>query len=184
MKASMTVRVAAEQFGIPKRTLHRKLKGELVYCKMSPWTVLTEAEEQELVDIILYSAEHGFPVTKRQLLDTVQKHLNNNDRKRKFPNNRPPKKWFRAFWDRHPNISFCKVQKFSTKRALITEEELWNKIKIYFYITVLTLASASGEMCNSLILYCLKNAPRKSTAMVGWLQKAFTNTWQMFFING
>lgn len=164
--------------------------------------------------LILYAAEHGFPITKRQLLDTVQTYLNNNNRKTKFPNNRPGKKWFRAFKTRHPNISVRKAQKLSTKRASITEQDLrewFNKMRLYLQkkdllnidpsrvfnldetnfplipdkeevlaekgsqsvhkvvssnektcVTVLTLASASGLMCDPLILYRLKNAPRKS----------------------
>lgn len=228
----MTVRAAAEQFGVPKSTLHRKLKGESVYCKMGPKTVLTEQEEQEIVDTILYAAEQGFPLTKSQLVDTVQRYLNNANRKSKFPNNRPQKKWFKAFMKRHPNISIRKAQKLSTKRASITEEELrdwFNKLKNYLLkkdlldidasrvfnldetnfplipdkelvlaetgsqsvhkivsssektcVTVLTLASASGEICNPLILYRLKTAPRKSIlekVPSGWAVGKTENGW-------
>ena len=69
-----SIREIANRFGVPKSTLHIKLQNHYpLECKKGPPTVLTESEEDEVVKWILYCAERGFPVTKEQLLDCVQR---------------------------------------------------------------------------------------------------------------
>ena len=69
-----SLREIANRFGVPKSTLHIKLQNHCpLECKKGPPTVLTESEEDEVVKWILYCAERGFPVTKDQLLDCIQR---------------------------------------------------------------------------------------------------------------
>lgn len=120
-----TIREAAYRHGIPKTTLHAKLKNHSpVNCKKGPQTVLSATEKQDIVDWILYSAEKGFPVTKSHLLDCIQKYLNDTKQKTILKNNRPGKHWYTSFMSRHPQLSQRIAQNLTMTRASVSEEDL------------------------------------------------------------
>lgn len=208
-----TIRDAAKEFGIPKSTLHLKLKKKLpLVWKKGPKTVLTTEEEDELQNWIIHCAEAGFPINKTQLLDHVQKYLSAIKRQNKFTDNRPGKEWYSLFMKRHPDLSVRVAQNLTTSR-MVEEKD----IRLWFYkvekylsdkncldcepdrifnldesafqlvpkdntvitkkgsksvyqivgknekatLTVLFIASASGKMPPPMILFNLKNIPKK-----------------------
>lgn len=60
----MKIRLAAQEFKVPKSTLSDKLKGRYKGMKPGPRTELTDEEEKALVNFLLYMANQGFPLTR------------------------------------------------------------------------------------------------------------------------
>ncbi|XP_023246738.1 uncharacterized protein LOC111643340 [Copidosoma floridanum] len=119
----MSLRKVAKAFGVPVSTLSRK-KQNPNQSKTGPPPILSETEEKKIVDWILYRAARGCPVTKNELLDSVQKFLISLDRETVFINNRPGRSWYNGFRRRHPNLSIRTVQNLSAARASVTQESL------------------------------------------------------------
>ncbi|KAK9543258.1 hypothetical protein VZT92_001050 [Zoarces viviparus] len=60
---------AAQQFGVTKSSLSDRVSGRVSYdCVYGQRTLLTPEDEDSLVEYCLYSASHGFPLTKPQVL--------------------------------------------------------------------------------------------------------------------
>lgn len=69
----MTYQQAATAYSIPISTIESRLKNR--YGSTGPNTVLSSDEELTLVDWIIHTAKRGFPITKNQLVDSVQKKV-------------------------------------------------------------------------------------------------------------
>ncbi|XP_071653661.1 uncharacterized protein [Temnothorax longispinosus] len=120
-----TIRAASAQYGVPSSTLFGKLKNKApVKASMGPSSILTATEEQHLVDWIFHVSERGFPITKEQLLNAVQKLVVELERKTPFTNNRPGRHWYEAFCRRHKELSERIAQNLTYSRASATEEKL------------------------------------------------------------
>ncbi|XP_037034396.1 tigger transposable element-derived protein 6-like [Bradysia coprophila] len=116
---------SARKFGIPRSTLSEKRSGHLpTEHKMGPPTILSPDEESLLEKWIFHVGTAGFPVTKDQLLYSVQKLLNHSKIKTIFTDNRPGRKWYEAFTRRHPLIIKKQCQNLTAARASVTEEGL------------------------------------------------------------
>ncbi|XP_071776472.1 uncharacterized protein LOC139928027 [Centroberyx gerrardi] len=64
-----SARQAAKVFKVPKSSLCDRLSGKVTSgCHIGRSTYLSTEDENSLVDYWLYSASHGFPVTKPQVL--------------------------------------------------------------------------------------------------------------------
>ena len=73
----------------------------------------------------MYRAEKRYPVTKVQLLDSVQKYildLGNKIRKTPLTEKRPGRHWYEKFRVRHPPITIMLPQHLSMARASPTEK--------------------------------------------------------------
>lgn len=120
-----TISESARKFGIPRSTLSEKHSGRLpTEHRMGPPTVLTSEEESLLEKWIFHVAKAGFPVSKDQLLDSVQVLLNKSKRETVFTDNRPGRKWYQAFIRRHPLVVEKECQNLTSARANVTEEGL------------------------------------------------------------
>lgn len=120
-----SIAASARKFGVPRSTLSEKRSGRHpIECRMGPETVLTQDEENLLEEWIFYVSDVGFPVSKRQLLDSVQMILNKSKRKTVFTNNRPGRKWYAAFRQRYPKVVEKESQNLTRARASVTEEDL------------------------------------------------------------
>ncbi|KAJ8941959.1 hypothetical protein NQ314_010178 [Rhamnusium bicolor] len=135
VRRGVSVSSASKQYKIPRITLLYKAKGKYaVNCRMGPETTLTSIEEDLLVKWLLSIADAGFPATRVQLLDSVQIIMQKLDRPNKFKNNRPGKKWFRCFLNRHPQLSERLTQNLTKSRSEVNEEKLrkwFDEIKDY-----------------------------------------------------
>ncbi|KAH3806166.1 hypothetical protein DPMN_134482 [Dreissena polymorpha] len=71
---AVSKRKAAEMFRIPKSTLMDKLAGRTPEhrARLDPFTVLTEAEENALVEYRTGMASIGYQVTSNELCLTVK----------------------------------------------------------------------------------------------------------------
>lgn len=120
-----TISECARKFGIPRSTLSEKHSGKLpVEHRMGPPTILSSEEEALLVKWIFHVGDLGFPITKEQLLDSVQILLNKTKRETIFTENRPGRKWYEGFTRRHPKVVEKQCQNLTSARANITEAGL------------------------------------------------------------
>lgn len=123
VKSGAPKRKTAEKYGIPWGTLSDKLSGRRkmeVHVK----TILSETEEQELVNYLKEMSIRGFGKTKDEFLLVVKNFLDQNERETKWQNNVPSSKWFRLFRQRHKEIVFRKPQLLGKQRALITKQDI------------------------------------------------------------
>ncbi|XP_076664940.1 LOW QUALITY PROTEIN: uncharacterized protein LOC143367200 [Andrena cerasifolii] len=121
----MDSRTAAAMFNVPRSTLYAKIKSRIpIEGAKGPATYLTSEQENILVHWILYCSERGFPVMKCQLLQCVQKLVNELKRQTPFKDNKPGRHWFENFCRRHPKITQRVAQNLSASRASATEEVL------------------------------------------------------------
>ena len=96
--------------------------------KLGPPTLLTEAEEQVIVNYITGSRKRAHPVTKRNVMNTVTHILDKEremgiERNRPFScsdDNEPGEKWWKLFRKRHPTIVFRNPETLSSARKNIS----------------------------------------------------------------
>ncbi|XP_008558637.1 uncharacterized protein LOC103579109 [Microplitis demolitor] len=126
VKAGKPIKTTALKFNIPRTTLMYKSRGQLSsqIDKPGPECVLGQDNEKHLVDWIFYMKNHGFPITKVQLLNSVRMLLNTMKKKTIFPNNMPGRHWYNAFRRRHPEIEDKIAKNFTNSRAAVSEEKI------------------------------------------------------------
>ncbi|XP_028430494.1 uncharacterized protein LOC114553485 [Perca flavescens] len=87
----LSLRQAAMRFGVPKSSLSDRVSGRVAsdfsICRRS---LLTHADEDSLVEYCLYSALHGFPLTKPQVLAHAWPSTTSATRMRRGPRLRGP----------------------------------------------------------------------------------------------
>ncbi|XP_013189681.1 uncharacterized protein LOC132903318 [Amyelois transitella] len=117
------ISTAAKKFGVPRITLHDKISGKTpIECSMGPSTYLSTEEEAILEKWILDMAERHIPITRDELLDSVQRIIVDQKKTTPFTDNRPGKKWYNLFLKRHPSLSERTAQNLTTARDAVTEE--------------------------------------------------------------
>ncbi|XP_055710369.1 jerky protein homolog-like [Phlebotomus papatasi] len=126
-RSGKSVREAAKQFNVPKTTIFNKLTGKFpVQCRNGPPTTLTPGQEQELVKWILDCSDRWHPITKDQVLDSVELTCKHFKIPNKFSNGRPGHEWFRGFMKRHPELSRRIPERYTMRRASVTHENVRN----------------------------------------------------------
>ncbi|XP_063907880.1 uncharacterized protein LOC135126021 [Zophobas morio] len=125
VKSGMPVARAAKKYNVPRITLYYKKMGKYPEDRrIGAPTVLTVAEEQALVKWCFFLSDRGFPVTKNQLLDSVQLLIKTMKRPNPFQNNRPGRHWYELFLKRHPRVSSRTPQNLTSSRTNVTEENI------------------------------------------------------------
>ncbi|KYM94018.1 hypothetical protein ALC62_15365 [Cyphomyrmex costatus] len=79
----------AEKYRIPRSTLRAKILKKYADKNPSPNTILTVDEEDLLVDWIFYMSRNDFPVTKLQVINSVQVLVRNLNRNNPFKDDKP-----------------------------------------------------------------------------------------------
>ena len=111
--------------GIPRTTLLYKYQGKLPFGKnVGPTPFLTKDEEAEVVKWIMHLSQRGFPVTKNQLINSVQLLIKKLERDTPFKDGRPGRHWYESFLKRHPEIASRDSQNLSHNRVSVTETAL------------------------------------------------------------
>lgn len=87
-------------------------------------TVLSTEEEILLVRWMLHVGKIGFPVTKTQLLDSVEILVKKLKQANKFTNGRLGRHWYEDFLRRHPEINLRTSQNLTHNRAAISEQKI------------------------------------------------------------
>lgn len=111
---------AAEMCGVPRVTLIDRLKGTHKTVMVGRPKVLSEAEEQGLVKVLVQMAEYNYPVTRRHLVDMVKDYLDKT-RHTRFNQNKPGRMWFKAFMERHKDqVTIRKATNIKRSRAAVS----------------------------------------------------------------
>jgi hypothetical protein len=106
IEKGMSTWQAARTFQVPRSTLYTKYKKTVpIECAKGPATYLTHEEETIIVNWLLYCCERGFPISKSQLLDCVQKLVVELKRETPFKENKPGRHWYESFCRRHVEIT-------------------------------------------------------------------------------
>lgn len=122
---ALSIRKASKEFKIPKTTLLDYLNEKHPRNVGAP-TVLTNQEEQLLIQWIIDMGERGFPVSKSQIIESVGNLVKNLGRENPFKHVKPGDKWYVGFVKRHPEVSTRTLQKLTTSRARVTESDIRN----------------------------------------------------------
>ena len=73
VKSELSIRHAAERYGIPKSTLSERITGRVQFGSHSgPQRYLSDEEERELVSFICLSVRIGYAKTKKEVLAIVE----------------------------------------------------------------------------------------------------------------
>ena len=84
VKDGISIRKAAFRFCVPQTTLFRRYRNPDKIWKKGAETILTRAEELEIIDWIKEKSERWFPTDKEELLDCVQMYIKASIRKKSF----------------------------------------------------------------------------------------------------
>ena len=119
-RGSMSVRRAAEQYGVPRSTLHDRLSGKVQFGAVSgPPKYLSCQEEEELVNFLIGCSNIGYAHTKAQVLSLVQQVVTAKGLKVQVTHG-----WWDSFRRRHPNITLRTAELVSHSRGLSGHPEV------------------------------------------------------------
>lgn len=110
-----TIRSAARDHGIPCSSLRGHVYGTTMQRRRGRKGVLTDAEEEKLVQYLLRMQELGFPLTLGQLREKVG--ILTQGRVTPFTDGVPGAGWVKCFRRRHPELTLRKPQALDQKRA-------------------------------------------------------------------
>ena len=120
-QGELSVKKAAEKWGVPRSTLtDKKLGRSDTNSRPGPCTVLTADEEALLCEWIAQMSHRALPITKRSLLDSIQAVLTESPRPNPFVKNRPGNRWFDLFMKRYPCVADKHAESISRSRGALT----------------------------------------------------------------
>ncbi|XP_072380502.1 uncharacterized protein [Diabrotica undecimpunctata] len=114
------VNTASRTYHIPRRTLRRYLEeGKQVKSCLGRKTILTNAQEAELVQRIIRLSQIGYPLTARVLCKCVYRFTELNNIPNPFQESKgiAGRYWLRGFMKRNPQIRPRKAQNLNPARA-------------------------------------------------------------------
>ncbi|XP_045506197.1 uncharacterized protein LOC123702475 [Colias croceus] len=147
VKKGEKITTAANKYGVPRITLYDKISGKTpVEYSMGPSTYLSTEAENLLEKWVIDMAGKHIPITRDELLDSVQRIIMDQKIKTPFTDDRPGKKWYNLFLKRHPALSERTAQNLTTARDAVTEENIkkWFK-EVESYIQENDLKEASED---------------------------------------
>lgn len=125
MRRGESALTVSKRYNIPRTTLINKSTGKTpVERKMGPAPRLGTDAEKMLKNWVMAMASRGFPVTKFDLLISVQQIAKDMNLTNLFPNGKPGNKWLALFLKRHPDVSERTVEKLSHVRAIVDEKQI------------------------------------------------------------
>ena len=114
----ITLRKASLQYGIPKSTLSLYVNEKLQPgSRRGPASILTQEEEEKLVEYAAHMAQIGYGCTREQILDIVVKIVAKDGRVNPFTNGRPDRKWWSLFRKRNKLVTLRTPEKLQLARA-------------------------------------------------------------------
>ena len=109
----MSIRRAAEEYGVPKSTLHDKVSRKVkINAKLGSKRYLTDEEEVKLVQFLVGCASIGYAKSRSEVLAIAQQIARQHDPKLELT-----KGWWDSFRSRHPEITLCHAEPLSYARA-------------------------------------------------------------------
>lgn len=129
IKNGMGKKTAANKFNIPRATLQFRLSNLFVKSQPGPDTVLTGAEEKEIVKWIISACRKGFPRRKEDVIKSVKLYLDENPRPNSFIDNTPGDGWYKLFLKRHPELSIRTSEAVTSASSKLSEKQIRNWFK-------------------------------------------------------
>ena len=164
----LSVRLAAEEYGVPRSTLNDKVSGKVpVQAKSGRKAYLTDEEEDRLVEFLVGCASVGYAKSRRDVLAIAQQVFNarNPDSDVELT-----KGWWDRFRKRHPEISLRQAEPLSYARAAANNPKV---IEAYFDLLEQTIETNGFAHRPGQIFNCdetgmpLTHKPPKVVAGVG-----------------
>ena len=140
----MSLRMAAELYGIPKTTLNDYVLGKREFGAKSGYAYLTDEEEQELASFLTEVAKIGYPRTKKEVLTIVQQIVNSKGIAADVT-----KGWWDRFVKRHPSLTLKTAVPLTLSRAKAGSKEVLDR---YFDILQDCLEE-NGILNNPAVIY-------------------------------
>ena len=138
----LSLRRAAEMYGILKSTLNDRVTGHVEFGSHSgPARYLTDREEQELVNFLCGCAKMGYAKTRKDVLAIVEGIMASKGKEVHISNG-----WWGAFKNRHPYLTLRTVEKLSYARSVATDETIINN---YFDLLEQTIKDNNLADCPS-----------------------------------
>lgn len=98
-----------------------KSKKESPLCKkIGSKTFLSVEDESIVVDWVIRTSILGFPITRKELRESVQLSLNRQNKTTGFKDNLPFDGWLNRFIERH-RLSLRKPENLELSKAQVTE---------------------------------------------------------------
>lgn len=135
-----TVRQAAKEFGVPKSSLGDRVSGRVTPGSRSgPAQLITNEEEELLVEFSLYMSKHGFPLTKQQLVSFASTIYKRQHRRVAF--SKLGQTWWLNFRKRQEkNITIQPADSVVRGRTLCVQKEAVDQ----FFRLLATIVDAQG----------------------------------------
>lgn len=131
-RKNISIRKAAELYGVPRSTLGDHIRGRVLPgAKSGPSKLLSDEEELELLSFLCRLSEIGYPKTRRQVIELVQRIVSSRGHIDRISNG-----WWDSFQRRHPELSLRSASSLSTARSKASNPQC---IDQYFNILEETL---------------------------------------------
>ena len=119
----MCVQKAAEEYGVPKSTLHDRVSGKVALnARSGRKKLLTDKEEAGLIEFLVGCASIGYAKSRSDVLAIPQQIARTRD-----PHVEVTKGWWDSFRKRHPEIMLCHAEPLSYARACANNPEVIGK---------------------------------------------------------
>jgi hypothetical protein len=119
---TMSERAASKAYGIPRSTLKDRIGERVERQTAGRPPVLTEDEENLIVERLVMQGEWGFPLTSLDLRNVIKDYLDSQGRTTRFVDNMPGLDFVPGFLRRHPTLSVRKANLVKRSRAAVTHE--------------------------------------------------------------
>lgn len=115
---SMKIAVAAKQYCVPRKSLENRIKKRVAHGKNpGPCRVLSDEEEDSLVEYIKYMARGGFPMTSKIIMAYAWAISKKSGKSSRFSATGPSWHWWCDFRRRHPDLTLRSTDKLDRGRA-------------------------------------------------------------------
>jgi hypothetical protein len=119
-----SLREAARLYDVPIETLRRRVIGAVkVDCRPGPNTILTTAEESQLVKYIIDMSDMGYGLSREDVMVMGFKIAERAGRQHPFKDGTAGRGWYDGFIARH-NLKLYTAQPLSYARALCSSKEV------------------------------------------------------------
>ena len=161
----MSIRRAAEEYGVPKSTLSNHLKGKYAECTKSARRLLSDEEEERLAAFLIGCGTVGYAKSRKEVLAIVQQILFSRGSDQQVT-----KGWWDSFKSRQPQLTLRNSEALSYARAAANDP---TTIAQYFDLLEHTMEVHGLTHRASQIFNCdetglpLSHKPPKVVAAVG-----------------
>lgn len=121
LEDGLSVRKAAESFGVPKSTLQDRVSGKVPFgTKSGPSKYLNDEEESELVNFLVGCASVGYAKSKQQVIMLVRSIVESKGIKSALVTDG----WWTSFKHRHGQLTVQTAESLSYVRAVSSSPQI------------------------------------------------------------